>query len=787
MKMSSIQFKTFAQVRSGSTLIMGLLLAMAASGAPDQAGPAETPVRQVYVVETAKSSAGRLFLAPTEPREGVVAGVNLALRGVILSRTTSGSRRMLFEVASASGDPVYSVDLTVVVEPGSAPFGFEWSAREAPEGDYVARVRVLDARLGEDARAQWDLSVRDSGAVASRVEAARAEVARLRRESGETMPAGARQELALASEALAGHSPDDRPLIETDRNASFAMTTAARVRARLTFGRLTGAAAPAPETGARSARSFFSVAPPVRGAIVMGAGADSGRRLAELGFDFVPWMGGANSALPPGDLPVFVWLAGTEGEAQPRTIEELQPFQGNDNVAAISLWSSPRAPAHDAQTVAQFRKYVEGVYGDRVPLNRAWKQHLFSFDEVEFWPGIRNRAYQYDVQSFERQRTSQWLLEAVRGAASVLAPVAVTITFGDGVMAPGAPQLGLDPEALAPALSVLPVRIAGPLDDARFAQRYPRASALYALYHSFSPGTPLVAVHSIDYDLNDRLRMDSAAQLRTLAVEAAIEGVSGLAIEMPAIGDAARGAPEAVAGFAGALRDLRGADEAIAAIRGSPPPVVVLWSDSTKAADDGAEHLGALMNAYEGCSFSGQGVRFITERQLANGQWNGVRVLVLPEVSALTKEAFDGIDSLIAGGAAVIRTESGPVYDEHRRALGRTLHAGANSVLVRGTGEARDYLDAIDGLVSRGTLPDTLRVITRSGYPIEGVKTRHAEGAGCEYLYVVNLRKEPVACRLNRAIGGATDMLTGRAVEFPRTLDPLDPMVLRIDTQTASD
>ena len=581
MKKSAIGPKMKSLWRSRVTLVLGcLIVPMSASGdsgpgSPASATAALPPSGQVYVVETARFSGGRLFLAPMEPREGVSAGTSLAARGALLSRTTSGSRRIRFSVTTAGGKEVYSVDVTVEVEPGSVPFGFEWSTLDAPEGDYVARLLVSEAILGEDARAEWRVSVRNAAAVAARVEAARAEVARLRESTGDTMPAQARQALALAEESLAPFPAVDRPLIEADENAHFAMTTASHVRAGLTFGQFRETA----ESPGSDAVSALTNSSPFSGAFVFGASANLGQRASGLGFDFVPWIMTEGAAAPGGELPTIVWLPETTGEMHARSAEELQLAKAAGHVSAVSLWMAPHAPEHDVQTVGQFRKYVEGVYGDRVKMNRAWKQHLFSFDEVEFWPGIDNRAYQYDVQTFERHRTSQWLLDAIHAAELMLAPAAATITFTDGLLVPGEARLGLDAEALAPTVAVVPVRITGPLDDARYVQRYPAASVVYALFRSFAPDKPLLALQSLDFDLNDRLRMDSAGQLRTLAAEAAIEGVSELAIEMPAFGDVAAGAPEAVAGFAKALHELHGAREAIAAFSVNPAPVAVLWRD----------------------------------------------------------------------------------------------------------------------------------------------------------------------------------------------------------------
>ncbi len=789
--MPSNFIKTVCHILSAAVAVIGGFAAAADSplAISDVAPALATEDRQVYVVEIERSSQGRLFFAPTAPPEGTQADLSLAARGAVLSRTSSGERRLSFSVETADGAPVYSIDLSLSVEPGSVPFDVDWPIGGAGEGDYTARLSVFDPTLGEEARGAWRVYLRSEAAVASRVELARDEVARAREAFGDAIPPDARQRLALALQALAPFPSDDRPLIEADSNAHFASETARHVRARLAFGIGKGkniVETPGDAQAPTTAQVLAAAPGQMLGGVVLGDGPAAPERLTGLGFSFMPLLKPApgDSLSAPAEFPAMLWMPAAGDVAQARTPEELKSSAEIGIVAAVSLWTGPKAAPAGPESREEFRQYLSKVYKDRIELGRAWKRNLAGFEEVDLWPAVTNRAYQYDVQSFQRRRMTRWVSEQLHSAEASVAPAAATVTFTEALFMPGEARTEPIAESLAAMLPVLSVHTAGPLDDTRYAARFPGAQLMYALFHSFAPERPLVALRSVDYSANDRLRMDSEAQLRTIALEAALEGVTSLAVEFPGLEDPVSGAPEALAGFTGALRDLRGAEEAIAAFRAADAPVVILWSDSSRLLDNGAAHLTALANAYEGCSFGGQKVGFITEGQLAEGQWRAAKVVVLPNVAALAAEARDGLESLIASGAGVIRSESGPVYDEHGRALGRGFSAGANSVLVRGRGEPREYLDALDDFISRGVLPDSPRAITASGYPIEGVKTRYVETSSARYLYVVNLRKEPVTCRLSRDIGDATNVLTGRPLAFPRRLDPLDPILLRISSET---
>lgn len=744
--------------------------------------PLEVSSREVYSVELARDSHGRLFLAPSaEPPTGRGVGALHVFTGNVLSKTASGSARMLFDVRSDTGSTVHTLDLTKEVEIGATPFAFEWPIVAVADGDYRARVRIMDRVLGEEASVEWLVTLRNRAAVDQDVEGAR-ELLTALRDAHPELPAFAEHRLRAALEALAPYPSSDRPLIEADRNARFARSVAGSVRARM-------ALAPSGVASTPPTASGFSG--PMRGGVVVAPPRTSAERLAGLGFTFAPYVlypvGASDLTIVPGDIPGMVWITGDEEQKRLEVVRALAQTAALGKMAAVSLWTAPKISMIDESVQRDFQAYIQGVYADRHALNRAWNTHYFGFNEVQLIPYSENRAYQYDAQSFRRMHTTRALAEQLRAATSDIAPAAPTLTFTEGILLSGESRAGLDAESLAALLPIVSARTSGPLDDARYAQRFPAAQVVWTLMRAFAPDRPLVALHSLNYLLDDRLRLDSAAQTRTLAIEAAIENVSALALEFPALSDPVSQAPEALDGFAQALREIEGAADALRALHEAPAPLAIVWSDSSKILDDGEIHLRAFARAYEGCAFAGDKVGILTERQLAEGRWRGVRAVVLPEVTALSREAFAGLESLIDGGAAVVRTEFGPTYDEHGHALGKTMPVNARTLLVRGNGPPHEYLSALDALHARGHLDEIPRPVTRDGYPIEGVKSRYAQSAAGRFLYVVNLRKEPVSCRFSQSVEGATDLLSGRVVDFPRQLDPLAPMLLRLPEAAQTD
>jgi hypothetical protein len=165
-----------------------------------------------------------------------------------------------------------------------------------------------------------------------------------------------------------------------------------------------------------------------------------------------------------------------------------------------------------------------------------------------------------------------------------------------------------------------------------------------------------------------------------------------------------------------------------------------------------------------------------------NGELDGVDLLIIPNTPALDDNAMAAVVTYVDQGRPIIRAAKPMPYNERGGSRIDVVRFGRNTLLVRGTGRVSEYLDAMDAALSKGYIPSKPRAINEYGYPQEGVRTRYVEVDGVRYLYIINLRTTPIFTHLFGPYSSGTDLIRGESISFPGTLQPLRPMLLRLDT-----
>jgi len=212
----------------------------------------------------------------------------------------------------------------------------------------------------------------------------------------------------------------------------------------------------------------------------------------------------------------------------------------------------------------------------------------------------------------------------------------------------------------------------------------------------------------------------------------------------------------------------------------------VLYSGSSKIYADGDPHLSSARFAFEGCSFAGYKTGYVTEKQIVAGALDGIKVLVVPDTAAICEAAFPIIKEYMQGDECVIRTSTSITFDERGHSRRDIITSGRRTIHVRGENLPAEYLHAMDGVMRFGTLPVIPRVVNTFGYPLEGIKSLYLECDGSGYLYLVNLRKASEVCHIQDGPCAGRDLIGGRDVRFPYNLQPLDPMLIRLDPSAQS-
>jgi hypothetical protein len=453
-------------------------------------------------------------------------------------------------------------------------------------------------------------------------------------------------------------------------------------------------------------------------------------------------------------------------------------------VRMVSLAFEPRFN-YDSETVRrQFIEHIRQLYPDRHDLNLAWRTHLATFDEITISGDFpehdyhHKRAYQWDWQQFH-QGLAQEYLQGVYSAMRALAPaLPATITLPNTVFQAGDSRRGVDREGLARMLEITGCTASLNPESELYAYSYPDLSAFATLMRSMEPGKPVICT---EYRIEISPSMSPPAvydYVYASTWDAVVSGLNGMAL--PA-GSPVFARPEALEAYAMAALDINRLAPVVQALQAAPAEVGILWSDSSKVLDDGEPYLTSTRFAYEGISFSGYQVRFITERQAVEGALDHINVLVVPETPALREGAFKAVQAYMEAGGVLAQVGTPIPYDEHGQSRQDLIRPTGDTFIVRGQNLPTEYLHAMDAILEVGQLEHIPRPINRHGYPLEGVKTRFVTHQGESYVFVVNLRNEPVNCHLAGTMHTGRDLITNQHVYFPRVLPPLKPMLILMD------
>lgn len=528
------------------------------------------------------------------------------------------------------------------------------------------------------------------------------------------------------------------------------------------------------------------------------AGIEAANLAATVALEANALAGWPLERMPAANAEGFVDLARADVQAlAERHLRAALPFvAGQDTVAGASLFAAPRFKYQGTDIHRDFIGHVMAKYPDRQKLNAHWSAHLASFDDITVWgkfvdgrpdPKIpahhyeNKRAYKFDWQAFHLALMEDYLLH-VRELARQFAPgLPLSVTLPDAAFEKNETEHAPDREALARDMDYTATTLAVGAADPVYGIGYPHGDASLVLLQSLDP-SKAVNVEQFQIAVDDTMSpADLYDYVQTAVWNSVIAGADALAL---APGSAVFAHPSALEAYATAAIDINRLAPIVSALQNAPTDVAILYSDSSKIFDGGEPHLKSASFAYEGSSFFGFTVRYITERACMEDVLQRAKVLVLPETPALRGETFAKLEAFVDSGGIAARVGSPIPYDEHGRSRTSVIRNTGKTIIVRGMNLPTEYLHAMDGVNQVGKLPAIPRPTNAYEYPLEGVRTRYVQHDGQHYLYIVNLRKEAVNCFLAGFMKTGRDLIRGRDVSFPAYLAPKQPMLLRLDANT---
>ncbi len=743
---------------------------------------------------------------------------------VVRAERDLGEIPVRMSVFDADGEVVESGEVTIDVAEGPNRCRFQWDARDNPPGHYTAVIEARYLPTAAPAMAMVALRRVTRDALAQAVEQAqqaltdlRARTVSARTEAG-LSTAYLDMRLTLASKVRA---QADAALRRNEwRNAAlladYLERAVQRTRATLTWDldgqdpRYAEAPAPLPAGISVAGERLLNEGMPtfLIGAVLDTPDPQAVESLSRLGFNMVSVQAPASAVAgqPAQHLGALLDTAAAEGmavhvdlaaetlaanlataEARAALREHIRavtPFLARQApVFSVSLAQNPQLSYTPTQFQDAFIDYVEVLYEDRYALNRSWRAHLGGFDEITLAPEEApvyqtRRAFQWDYQEFLRTLVHGWFDAALTGMDQTAPNLARQVDLPATAFDEGESHRGIRRATLTPKTEIS--GLVGPLrqDHPYYGYNYPVNEVHYALLDDIAPGHPIFNVAmSTDVTADEGARLFEV--MHTATWQAFITGADAVAVPRT---DAAFALPDALEGYATAALDLRRLTPVVRAFQDDRAPIAVLWSYTSKVFDNGEPYLSSAFDAFEGLSFGGYKVRWVSEEQVAAGALKNVRLLVIPETPALTDAAFKEVQAYVDAGRAVARIGSPIPYDPRGQSRLELIVNTPQTVLVRGLNLPTEYLHAVDAAVVEGALPEVPRAVNASGYPIEGVITRFVRHDGRPYLYAVNLRQDPVLVEITGGRQGGHDLIRGGHVTFPREMPPLQPVLLAMDT-----
>ncbi len=468
-------------------------------------------------------------------------------------------------------------------------------------------------------------------------------------------------------------------------------------------------------------------------------------------------------------------------------------------LVGISLAKMPRAQFMGEDFKRGFMEYVASLYGEIGEVNAVWRSRLFRFDEIVLahkgldLPNLpnytRHTAYQYDLQTYNSLMMEKHLKKLRETSAKLLPDIPFLVTSEDDVFSPGESAWGLDRELLARDFDILGCATSTQKQNGELRVSYPRPAVYYALMQSLAPEKTVMDIEMRFWVNPAPLAESRYEQVYTAIWNAFVAGADGLAIQLMSLRDGKPLSPlkgaffDCVDAVATAALDVNRLAPYIAVLQSAEPEVVILWSLPARLSEDEQSYLRTLQNAYEGASYFGLPVGFVTERQCIEGVLTKARVLIVPDATNVFDETFAAVQNFVESGGCIIRMGRTMTHDQHGRGRRSVLDTNRNTLLIRGDGLPRHYLGALDEVSNRAAFPAIPRTVNEFGYPLEGVVNRAVRFKDDSYLlYVVNLRHEPVyVCLAGKSAAAGKDLISGRQIDFPVQIPPCEPMLIQFD------
>ncbi|MBX7255193.1 MAG: beta-galactosidase [Candidatus Hydrogenedentes bacterium] len=478
-------------------------------------------------------------------------------------------------------------------------------------------------------------------------------------------------------------------------------------------------------------------------------------------------------------------------------VSVLMPIiSGHPALHSICLSNEPQYKGRCAYSRQAFHEWLQKRHSSLNAANAAYGTSYASFDDVPVPDDALNYALFFDWCCFNQDRFvafHEFLRDEIRKYDANI-PVHAKV-MSQAFEEPGRFEAGIDYEAFPQLGTISGNDCWNDFETEKtgeYQQRWLIMAMNYTLQHSVAPANPI-------FNSENHIIVDGdkhyipACHIRTAYWLEALHGQGATTTwvwDRGQSGDLAENIltrVDCVHGLGKIALDLNRLAPQVAALQHAKAEAAIFFSHASLLPS--RNYVEEAKAAFEGAYFTDTTFDFVTESQAVAGRLKDYKLVLVPSASHVPQPVYEAFQEYLNAGGTLIVTDDSFACDEYGRPRNEVLKAQDATQLRRYSRPmpARAYREVIDVALDEADVNRPLRLEGPHGEIVWGVNLRTTASGGKLLASLVNLTRVPktVCIRDAGEIAAARDLLTNESVDFPATLNPLDPVLLEIQPARA--
>ncbi len=458
---------------------------------------------------------------------------------------------------------------------------------------------------------------------------------------------------------------------------------------------------------------------------------------------------------------------------------------------SICLSNEPQYQGRCAYEGQKFQEWLKAKWGTIDKANRAYETQFREFEEIDLPRTDSNYGLYYDRWRFNQDRFvafHELLIQRIHHYDPTL-PVHAKV-MSQAFEDPGRFEAGIDYERFTQL-----GRIAGndcvmgftAQHHGEYACDWQTMAMNYTLQHSAAPSSPIFnSENHLIPDGDPRYVPEN--YIRCVFWQEAIHGQGATTTwvwDRGQTGDLA----ENILTRANCVRasgrvglDLQRLAPEIYALSRAESRLAILYSYSSLLPS--LDYFEETRAAFEGAYFSSAVPEFISEAQILSGSALPYKLIVIPRAYHTPDGVVKWLNEFIRNGGTVMTVGSCCARNEYGRLRAHALVESGKGKLISYPDPLtpQTYRDILQRLLDRVGANGPIRLEGSHGESVWGVSCRAVPYKGKLLIHLLNLSREPRTVRTagRSGIKQALNLIDGKRIEFPITLQPLEPVLLQV-------